>query len=49
MEFTKSFLGIRFGTGYTVALRLLEGASNWNEAIGYMKQSFPSCILRVRC
>ncbi|KAI1293754.1 Phospholipid-transporting ATPase ABCA1 [Halotydeus destructor] len=41
------YLKHKFGAGYTVALRLSEGSSNWNEAIGYMKSSFPSCILRA--
>ncbi|RWS11467.1 ATP-binding cassette sub-family A member 1-like protein [Dinothrombium tinctorium] len=41
------YLKHKFGTGYTITLRLCEKESNWNEAIRFIKTSFPSCVLRA--
>uniref|UniRef100_T1KYU1 ABC transporter domain-containing protein n=1 Tax=Tetranychus urticae TaxID=32264 RepID=T1KYU1_TETUR len=41
------YLKHKFGTGYTITLRINESYLNWSDAINYMKQSFPSIILRA--
>lgn len=41
------YLKHKFGSGYTITLRLNKCESNWNEAVDYMKQWFPNIILRV--
>ncbi|RWS28178.1 ATP-binding cassette sub-family A member 1-like protein, partial [Leptotrombidium deliense] len=41
------YLKHKFGTGYTITLRLSEKHYNWNEAIQLIKTAFPCCILRA--